>query len=292
MASPKQNLLRPLLTGYCPLKGTYDEYFKDQNSPRAGLKGLTRLLDDLGEHEFRLRQQLAEQPDFATFEDRWLLRILMADVHIGHLNIAEAAIEMANAPVETAALLAERPERVRCENLEHGLSLQNWMRWPLTTGQARRGRGPLSYLQSDITVRGEPPEGPGLVAATSTACLDAVKFQKRTPELCVPEHQRDRLRDTPWGTMTYLRYRERIELGADAYTEIDRLCRERGKHLVVLPKGYGLHEVIHRTYHSFSQRSRSPPAPSPRTSPAPRPPALCRRSGRPGPAPRPRAAGR
>lgn len=61
MASPKQNLLRPLLTGYCPLKGTYDEYFKDQNSPRAGLKGLTRLLDDLGEHEFRLRQQLADE---------------------------------------------------------------------------------------------------------------------------------------------------------------------------------------------------------------------------------------
>lgn len=61
MASLKQNLLRPLLTGYSPLKGTYDEYFKDQNSPRAGLKGLTRLLDDLGEHEFRLRQQLADE---------------------------------------------------------------------------------------------------------------------------------------------------------------------------------------------------------------------------------------
>lgn len=61
MASTKQNLLRPLLTGYSPLKGTYDEYFKDQNSPRPGLKGLTRLLDDLGEHEFRLRQQLADE---------------------------------------------------------------------------------------------------------------------------------------------------------------------------------------------------------------------------------------
>ncbi len=54
-----------------------------------------------------LCEQLAQQPDFAVFEDRWLLRILMADVHIGHLNIAEAAIEMANAPVETTALLAE-----------------------------------------------------------------------------------------------------------------------------------------------------------------------------------------
>ncbi len=71
-----------------------------------------------------LRQQLAEQPDFATFEDRWLLRILMADVHIGHLNIAEAAIEMANAPVETAALLAELdlPAEIRPEILAFSLN--------------------------------------------------------------------------------------------------------------------------------------------------------------------------
>lgn len=54
-----------------------------------------------------LTAQLAQQPDFATFEGRWLLRSLLADIHIGHLNIAEAAIEMRGAPVETTALLAE-----------------------------------------------------------------------------------------------------------------------------------------------------------------------------------------
>lgn len=54
-----------------------------------------------------LRAQLARQPDFAVFEDRWLLRSLLADIHVGHLNIAEAAIEMRGAPVETAALLAD-----------------------------------------------------------------------------------------------------------------------------------------------------------------------------------------
>ncbi len=42
---------------------------------------------------------------------------------------------------------------------------------------------------------------------------DAVKFQKRTPELCVPEDQKNVMRETPWGDMTYLEYRKRIEFG-------------------------------------------------------------------------------
>jgi hypothetical protein len=54
-----------------------------------------------------LRTQLGRLVDFATFEDRWFLRSLLADIHVGYLNIAEAAIEMRGAPVETAALLAE-----------------------------------------------------------------------------------------------------------------------------------------------------------------------------------------
>jgi len=57
---------------------------------------------------------------------------------------------------------------------------------------------------------------------------DAVKFQKRTPELCVPPEQRDLVRETPWGLMTYLEYRHRIEFGAPEYDEIDAYCRERG----------------------------------------------------------------
>jgi len=57
---------------------------------------------------------------------------------------------------------------------------------------------------------------------------DAVKFQKRTPELCVPPEQRDLVRETPWGLMTYLEYRHQIEFGAPEYDEIDAYCRERG----------------------------------------------------------------
>ena len=51
--------------------------------------------------------QLGAQPDFATFEDRWLHRDLLAEIHIGHLNIAEAVIEMRGAPVAIKTLVRE-----------------------------------------------------------------------------------------------------------------------------------------------------------------------------------------
>jgi N-acetylneuraminate synthase len=57
---------------------------------------------------------------------------------------------------------------------------------------------------------------------------DAVKFQKRTPELCVPRDQWQLERDTPWGRMTYLEYRRRVEFGEREYAAIARHCRERG----------------------------------------------------------------
>lgn len=63
--------------------------------------------------------------------------------------------------------------------------------------------------------------------AAFTGC-DAVKFQKRTPELCVPYDQWNIERDTPWGRMTYIDYRHRMEFTAEQYGDIDRYCREKG----------------------------------------------------------------
>ena len=57
---------------------------------------------------------------------------------------------------------------------------------------------------------------------------DAVKFQKRTLEICVPEHQRDKPKDTPWGEMTYFEYRKKLEFEKKEYDEINRYCKERG----------------------------------------------------------------
>jgi N-acetylneuraminate synthase len=62
--------------------------------------------------------------------------------------------------------------------------------------------------------------------AADTGC-DAVKFQKRTPELCVPKDQWDIVRDSPWGRITYIEYRHKVEFGFEEYLEIDGYCKER-----------------------------------------------------------------
>lgn len=67
-----------------------------------------------------------------------------------------------------------------------------------------------------------------LIDISALAGCDAVKFQKRTPELCVPEEQKNVYRDTPWGRMTYLDYRKRVEFWEEEYNEIDAYCKERG----------------------------------------------------------------
>lgn len=67
-----------------------------------------------------------------------------------------------------------------------------------------------------------------LVDQAKAAGMDAVKFQKRTPKVCTPPDQWDIERDTPWGRMTYLEYRHRVEFGLDEYRRIDEHCHEVG----------------------------------------------------------------
>src|ERR1700712_3073666 len=64
------------------------------------------------------------------------------------------------------------------------------------------------------------------VAADSGA--QAVKFQKRTPAISTPEHMKDVKRETPWGEMTYLEYRYRVEFDRDQYVEIGDHATLRG----------------------------------------------------------------
>lgn len=67
-----------------------------------------------------------------------------------------------------------------------------------------------------------------LISVAAHAGCTAVKFQKRTPNLCVPLSERDKKRETPWGTMSYMEYKERIEFWEQEYLEIDRHCRDLG----------------------------------------------------------------
>lgn len=67
-----------------------------------------------------------------------------------------------------------------------------------------------------------------LIDVAELAGADYVKFQKRTPELCVPDDQKDRPRETPWGTMPYLEYKKRIEFGEEEFDVIDDYCARLG----------------------------------------------------------------
>jgi N-acetylneuraminate synthase len=59
------------------------------------------------------------------------------------------------------------------------------------------------------------------------AGCDVVKFQKRNPDVCVPEHQKGVMRKTPWGEMTYLEYKHKIEFGQNEYDEINSYCKDK-----------------------------------------------------------------
>lgn len=66
-----------------------------------------------------------------------------------------------------------------------------------------------------------------LVDATFATGWDSVKFQKRNPDVCVPESQKSIMRDTPWGRISYIEYKHRIELTKENYDYIDSYCREK-----------------------------------------------------------------
>lgn len=89
------------------------------------------------------------------------------------------------------------------------------------------GQGHPVYIIGEIGLNhnGDVEVAKKLIDVASFAGCDAVKFQKRTPELCVPLEQRDIERDTPWGRITYMAYREKVEFTYDDYKQIDEYCK-------------------------------------------------------------------
>ena len=59
-----------------------------------------------------------------------------------------------------------------------------------------------------------------LIMMSATAGVDYVKIQKRNPDVCVPEHQKNKPRNTPWGEMTYLEYKHRMEFTEEQIQEL------------------------------------------------------------------------
>ncbi|HSF83904.1 MAG TPA: N-acetylneuraminate synthase family protein [Anaerolineales bacterium] len=97
-------------------------------------------------------------------------------------------------------------------------------------GERWVGKGNPAFIVAEIGINhnGDLSIAKRLVDVAVMAGCDAVKFQKRTPEKAVPPEYQDVMRETPWGLMTYLEYRHKIEFGFEAYAGIDRYCKEKG----------------------------------------------------------------
>jgi N-acetylneuraminate synthase len=104
-------------------------------------------------------------------------------------------------------------------------------------GDREVGAGRPVYVTGEIGINhnGELANALALMDVAADAGCDAVKFQKRTPEVCTPRDQWAVERDTPWGRMTYIDYRHRVEFGAEEYGEIDKHARERDIHWFASP---------------------------------------------------------
>ena len=99
----------------------------------------------------------------------------------------------------------------------------------ITIGARRVGDGYPTYVIAELGINhnGDMNIAKRLIDAAADAGADAVKLQKRTPDISTPLEQQKHMRETPWGYITYLEYRHRVEFSEEQYRDIDRYCKAR-----------------------------------------------------------------
>ena len=87
-----------------------------------------------------------------------------------------------------------------------------------------------TYIIAEIGInhQGDINIAKRLIDIASASGCDAVKFQKRNPDICVPEEQKSKPRSWAGEDMTYLEYKYKVEFGKKEYDEIDHYCKQRG----------------------------------------------------------------
>lgn len=100
----------------------------------------------------------------------------------------------------------------------------------VTIGSRRVGADAPVYVIAEIGLNhnGDVELAKRLIDVAADAGAQAVKFQKRSPEISTPEHMREVRRETPWGEMSYLEYRYRVEFDREQYIEIGDYATMRG----------------------------------------------------------------
>ena len=86
---------------------------------------------------------------------------------------------------------------------------------------------PYIIAEIGINHNGDLQIAKKLIDAANACMWNCVKFQKREPDIAVPEEQKNVIRNTPWGEMTYLEYKKKIEFGKAEYDYIDAYCKEK-----------------------------------------------------------------
>lgn len=101
---------------------------------------------------------------------------------------------------------------------------------PVAFGDLSVGPGEPVYMIGEIGINhnGDVDITKKLMDVAVEAGAQSVKFQKRNPDVAVPEAQKSKMRETPWGTMTYLDYKYRVEFEKEQYQEIDAYAKEKG----------------------------------------------------------------
>src|SRR5258708_16671339 len=97
-------------------------------------------------------------------------------------------------------------------------------------GNRKIGDRHPAYIIAEIGINhnGDLEIAKQIIDAAVHAGADAVKLQKRTPEIATPPEQQRQMRETPWGYITYLDYRHKVEFNEQQYREIDHYCKQKG----------------------------------------------------------------
>lgn len=86
---------------------------------------------------------------------------------------------------------------------------------------------PFIIAEIGINHNGDIEIAKQLIDMAKNCGCDAVKFQKRTPDICVPEYQKGRMVETPWGILTYLEYKYKLEFEKEQYDIINDYCKQQ-----------------------------------------------------------------
>jgi len=103
------------------------------------------------------------------------------------------------------------------QGIETDIELNNFIRRP-------------TFLIAEIGINhnGSILEAKKLIKLAKKYDFDAVKFQKRDLDICIPDKQKNIMRETPWGLISYLDYKKKIELKLGQYKKLKEYTDEIG----------------------------------------------------------------